>query len=123
MSVGFHWRYLVLAALIFGIEVSIALHVHDAIIRPFFGDALVIVLLYCCLRTFVAGRPVELGMGVFLIGCVVEVLQYYDYVKLLHLEHHPVLSVVLGRTFSWLDFLAYFVGYLMILAGERLARR
>ncbi|HIB66328.1 MAG TPA: DUF2809 domain-containing protein, partial [Phycisphaerales bacterium] len=41
--------YLVLTLLLLAVEVYIGLYVRDSFIRPFVGDMLVVVLLYCFL--------------------------------------------------------------------------
>ena len=101
------------------VEVGIALFVHDTIVRPFVGDVLVVVLIYGFLQA-VSPRPYpRMAAAVLLLACGVEVLQYFDYVKVLHLENKRVLSTALGRTFAWNDFLAYFTGYLLIRFFDR----
>jgi len=112
-------RYLFATLLLLATEIGIALFVHDTVIRPFVGDVLVVVLIYCFLRIFVRVP----AWAVLALACVIEVLQYFDFVAVLGLEHNRVLSVMLGRTFSWSDFLAYFVGFLVIVGAERLRSR
>lgn len=123
MTLAFSLQYLLLTALLFGCEVFIALFVRDKIIRPLVGDALVVVLIYCFLKIFLNSDYRKIAVGVFLFACAIEILQYFDYVRLLGLENNPVLSVALGRSFEWLDFAAYFAGFLLILFTERFARR
>jgi hypothetical protein len=53
-----------------------------------------------------------------LFACCIEILQFFDYVALLHLENNRALSVILGRTFEWIDFIAYFAGFLFIILIE-----
>ena len=47
------WGYLAASIIVFIIELIIALYVHDRIIRPYIGDMLVVVLVYCFVRVFV----------------------------------------------------------------------
>ena len=112
-------RYWVASLVLFAVELYLAVYVHDQLVRPFVGDVLVIVLIYSSLRIVWDARVHTMALGVLALGCGVEVLQYFDYVALLGLQNQRVLSVLLGRTFSWMDFLAYFVGYLLILLWER----
>ena len=107
-------RFLALTMLLLAIEVGIALFVHDTIVRPFVGDVLVVLLIYSFLRIFIRRQPRRVALGVLLLACAIEVLQYFDFVALLHLENNRVLSVMLGRTFAWDDFLAYLTGYGLI---------
>jgi len=123
MSFVINGKYLLLAVIVFFIEVFIALFIEDSLVRPFLGDALVVILIYCALRIFLSVNYWKAALGVFIFACVIEILQYFDYVKLLGLEHNRILSVAMGRTFEWLDFVAYFAGFLIILAVEKIIRK
>jgi hypothetical protein len=118
---SFNLKYLVLTIILFFIELAIALFVEDTIIRPFVGDVLVVMLIYCFLRIFLRFDYWKIALGVLLFAFVIEILQYFDYVKLLGLENNRILSVAMGRTFAWEDFLAYFVGFLLIIVGEKIS--
>ncbi len=120
MKIRFRFIYFALFLLILTVEVLIALFARDSIIRPFAGDVLVIVLIYYFLRIFLNYAPLKLALGVLIFAFVIEILQYFDYVKLLGLEKNRILSVMLGRTFERLDFAAYFAGFLLIIVGEKL---
>jgi len=48
----FRKTYFVAALLLFAAEVCIALFFHDRFIRPYFGDFLVVILIYCFLKSF-----------------------------------------------------------------------
>ena len=52
--------FLVIAFILFVIEVLIALYVRDSIIRPYVGDFLVVIMLYCFVRAFVKYHPGKL---------------------------------------------------------------
>lgn len=123
MRFYFSPKYLLAAIALFVIEICIALFIKDRLIRPFVGDVLVVVLIYCFVRIF-ADIPYRIAaFGVFLFACLIEILQYFDYVKILHLENNRVLSVMLGRTFEWSDFAAYFVGFLLVILIEKFYER
>ena len=123
MSFYFSLKYLVLATILFLIELAIALFVKDTVIRPFVGDVLVIGLIYCFLRIFLQFDYRKIALGVLLFAFLIEILQYFDYVKLLGLENNRILSVAMGRTFEWTDFLAYLTGFLLIILSERFYER
>jgi len=123
MKLGFNLKYPLLTVLLFLIELAIALFVKDALVRPFIGDALVVVLIYCFVRIFLNVDYRKAALGVLLFAFTIEILQYFDYVKLLGLEQNRILSVALGRTFEWLDFVAYFAGFLLIIIFEKLYKR
>ena len=119
MKFTFNRKDLLLAIILFFVEIGIALFVTDTLVRPFVGDVLVVVLIYCFARIFLNADYRWAALGVLIFACAIETLQYFDYVKLLGLEHNRILSVALGRTFEWLDFAAYFAGFLIILAVEK----
>ena len=48
----FDKKYFIYGLLLFGVETVIALYARDQIIRPYGGDFLVVILLYCILRCF-----------------------------------------------------------------------
>ncbi|HLM01293.1 MAG TPA: DUF2809 domain-containing protein [Pyrinomonadaceae bacterium] len=124
MRLSFNVKYLLPAAFLFALEICIALFVTDSIVRPFVGDALVVILIYCFLRIFFSAASYwKTASGVLAFACAIEILQYFDYVARLGLENNRVLSVALGRTFEWLDFAAYLAGFLFIILIENFYRR
>jgi len=103
-------RYALATVMVFAIEVAIALKVSDPVIRPFVGDALVVVLLYGAAQTLAPRAPRRVALEVMLFAFAIECLQAVDYAAWLGADRHRWLSVLLGRTFSWGDFLAYAAG-------------
>ena len=122
-ALRFHRGHAGIAALLFIVEVSIALFVDDAFVRPYLGDVLVIPLVYCAIATFVEARPTLLGAGVFAFACAVEVSQRHDLVSALGLEESRVARTVLGTAYSPLDLLAYAVGAALTVIVHRRAQR
>lgn len=118
MRFYFNYRYLFLTLALFVVEIGIALYVNDNLIRPFVGDVLVVILIYCFLRVFLKADCRKVALAVLMLAFTVEILQYFDYVKLLGLENNRILSVAMGRTFEWLDFAAYTFGFFLIILTE-----
>lgn len=116
----FNKIYLFLTITLFSTEVFIALFVNDRFVRPFVGDVLVVILIYCFLRIFLNFSYLKIAFGVLIFAFIIEILQYFDFVKLIGFENNRIISVALGRTFSWLDVLAYAVGFLLILFFEKI---
>jgi Protein of unknown function (DUF2809) len=110
--------YFILAVLLFVIEVLIALFVRDRFIRPYGGDVLVVMLVYCAVRSFFVLRPLPLAIGVLIFSFTVEFLQYLNIVDILGLRNSEVASTVIGTLFEWGDLLAYVVGIVIILIFE-----
>ena len=102
--------YFLIFCSLMAVEVCIALFVHDSFIRPYVGDMLVTLLLWCMARVAIPDRVRLLPLYVFLFAACVEIGQYFDVVALLGLEDNRLISIALGRTFSWLDLVCYAVG-------------
>ena len=113
--------YALMFITLFCVEVCIALFVHDDFVRPYIGDVLVTVLLYCLCRIAVPKGVPALPAYVFLFAALVEAAQYIDVVKLLGWEDNAILSTLIGRTFSWADILCYGVGCVAFWAAEKRA--
>lgn len=114
--------YGLLAAGLLGVEVLLAQRVHDRFIRPYAGDFLVPIFLYCLVQS-VGQRPVKPVLAtVLLFSYLVEIGQYFHLVAWLGLGHSRLVRIVLGSTFSGADILAYTLGALLVLTVEQ-ARR
>jgi Protein of unknown function (DUF2809) len=114
----FDRKYFYGTILLFLIEVFIGVFVHDGFIRPFVGDVLVVILIYCLLKSFWKIRPNIAMTGVFVFACVVEGLQYLNIVDKLGIRQHKLLVIILGSSFDWGDILAYAVGSGLVLWYE-----
>ncbi len=102
--------YVGAAAVLFIIEVMIALYIHDDFIRPYIGDMLVVILLYCFVRIVFPKGIRFLPLYIFLFAVVVECLQYFNWVKLLGLEHNTFFRILMGSVFDIKDICCYGIG-------------
>lgn len=109
-SIKIRLPYLVATVILIVTEILIALYVHDSFVRPYGGDILVVILIYCLLRVAIPTGVPLLPLYVFLFACGVEVLQYLDFVSLLGLDRYEVARIALGTSFSFVDILCYLVG-------------
>jgi hypothetical protein len=101
------------------LEVLIGRFAHDRFIRPYAGDFLITIFLYC-LGQCVGRQPAKTILaGALLVSYLVELAQYYHLAARLGLGHSRVARLVLGSAFSWGDMLAYTLGALLVLAVER----
>lgn len=92
-----------LAAL--GVEILIALFVHDNFIRPYVGDVLAVICVYFLLRIiFLKTR--YLSIPVTLFAFCVELIQITNLSELLP---RP-LDIIVGGTFDFIDLLCYLIG-------------
>jgi hypothetical protein len=99
--------------------VLIALYVHEQIIRPYVGDVLVVILLYCFVKSFLDLPVTVTAVAVLLFSYLIETLQYFNIVKLLGLEQLRLANTIIGNYFTWIDFLAYTLGFLIVLGVEK----
>jgi hypothetical protein len=115
---SFHKTYFLLALLLLFVELFIGLYMHDSIIRPYGGDFLVVILLYCFVKSFI-NFPVLLAAGwVLVFAYAVELSQYFHLVKLLGLQNSKAAKIILGTSFSFIDLLTYTMGILLVIAVE-----
>jgi len=111
---SFNKYYFVLAIAVLLIEIVIALFIRDRFIRPYLGDVLVVILVYCSIKTIINLRPFVAALISFLFACLVETGQYFNLVQILGLENNQLASIIIGNSFSWEDIVAYGAGALII---------
>jgi hypothetical protein len=117
----FSRKYFALTLLLFATEVFIGACLHDAVIRPFGGDFLVVILMYCFVKA-IMNIPVNTAAAwVLIIAYAVEVSQYFKLVAVLGLKRWPLANILLGNSFSWIDMLMYTLGILLVVTLEKLA--
>ena len=116
----FNRNYFVITILLLLLEIAIALYVHDNFIRPYFGDFLVVILLYCFLKSFVKVSVWVAAALVLLFSFAIESAQYLNLVEKLGLQHSKIAKVVLGNSFAWMDLLAYTLGILAVIIMEKI---
>lgn len=97
------------AIALFVIEVIIATKLNDyTFIRAYFGDFLVVILVYCAVKAFWNVEATRLAIGVFAFAVVVELAQLFHVADVLQLTGWA--RVVVGTSFSFHDVLMYAAG-------------
>jgi hypothetical protein len=123
MKLTFNRTYFALAILIFCIEVGIALYIHDDFIRPYMGDVLVVILMYCFIKSFLK-LPMAVAAGfVLCFAFAIEALQFLNVVALLGLQNSKLARTVLGTSFSWIDLLTYIIGIWIVIVVEKYTKK
>ncbi len=115
----FRRNYFFFFILLFVVEVLIALYVHDNFVRPYIGDVLVVILLYCFVKSFIKLPVMPVAVGVLIFSFIIEILQYCNIVDRLGLGHSRLARTVIGTSFAWEDIWAYTAGFIVILVAER----
>ena len=108
--IKFNKYYFLLALLLFAIELYIGLYMHDNFVRPYGGDFLVVILLFCLIKSFVDWPVIPTAAGVLVFAYLVEISQYFHLVTLLGLQHSKTARLLLGTSFSFTDLLCYTLG-------------
>lgn len=106
--------YAIAFVILFIIEVIIALFVHDAFIRPYIGDVLVVLVLYMAVRIIITDGCRLLPLYIFLFATVVECLQYFNLIQILGVENNAFLRVLIGSVFDLKDILCYGAGCILL---------
>jgi hypothetical protein len=119
---GFNRKYCALAVSLFIIEVLIALYMHDKFIRPYAGDFLVVILLYFMVRSVWQAPVLKVAIPVLIFSYIVETLQYFNFVKMIGLQHSKLANIVIGNHFAWEDIIAYTLGILLVIIVENITR-
>jgi uncharacterized protein DUF2809 len=115
----FHLKYFCGFLLLFITECMIATYVHDNFVRPYVGDMLVVILIYCFVKTFVKVPSRKAAIGVLLFSYVIEFAQYLHLVERLGLKKSRMANLILGNSFEWIDMIAYTVGILLVLFVDK----
>lgn len=114
----FNRFYFAIAILLFTIEILIAKFAHDQIIRPYGGDFLVVILIYCFVKSFLDTPYFKTALAVLLFSYAIEILQYFNIVNRLGLEHSKFARTVIGTSFEWIDLIAYTLGICLVIYLE-----
>ena len=111
----FNPKYFLLTILIFIVEVLIATILKDIFwLRAYFGDVLVVVLIYTFIQSFFEVDKTKTIIRVLIFSFVIEMLQYFHFAEILGFKDNRVAMIVLGNSFSWIDLLCYAIGCAMV---------
>jgi hypothetical protein len=119
----FHICYFLLSLTLLGLEIFIGAYMHDSIIRPYGGDFLVVILLYCLVRSFWDLPVLLTAVSVLIFSYLVETSQYFRLVDRLGFKRPSLARILLGSYFSWTDIVSYTLGILSVIGLETLIRR
>jgi hypothetical protein len=118
LMLRFHKTYFLLTVALFLVEVLIATFTHDRFVRPYVGDFLVVIFLYCFVQSFLKAPYIATALGVLLFSYLIEVTQYFHLIVRLGWQHSRLAHLILGSGFEWIDLLAYTLGIVLVLLLE-----
>ncbi len=118
----FNRKYFIIAVSIFIIEVVIALFIHDKIIRPYAGDFLVVILIYCSVKSFLNLPAFPTALAELLFSYAVEISQYFHVVNKLRLQNSKLARTIIGTSFEWTDLATYTAGITVLIFIEKYCR-
>lgn len=111
----FNLKYFILTILIFIVEVLIATIFKDFFwLRAYFGDVLVVVLIYTFIQSIFQLNKTKTIIGVLVFSFCVEFLQYFHFAEILGFGENKIAMIVLGNSFSWIDVLCYTIGAVLV---------
>ena len=100
------------------IEILIASFIKDDFIRPYLGDFLVVIMLYCFLMGISRFAIYKSLFIVLVFSFTIEFLQLIDIPKLFQYQPPKSIMIILGNSFSVWDLVAYLLGLISCLIIE-----
>lgn len=104
---------LFLTVLLFITEIIIGMYASGWI-RAYFGDVLVVILIYTMIRTVSPDKPkygIVLPLGILIFSFIVEFLQLWGIADRLHITN-KLMRIIIGTGFSTIDLICYAAGIL-----------
>lgn len=119
---SFYKRYFTISIIIFFIEIIISKYA-TGLIRHTFGDYLVVILLYCFIKSFINITVEKAVIITLIISFIIEFLQLSDLQNIYPEKYAKVFKIILGTSFSIGDLVAYTLGVITIYWVEKLMRK
>lgn len=119
MQFHFQKKYFAWAIVLFLVEVVIAAFVRDSFVRPYVGDFLVVIFIYCFLKTFWKAEVSVVALATLLFAYFVEISQYFKLIYVLGWQDSTAARLILGNSFQWGDLVAYTLGVGLVVVIEQ----
>jgi len=114
MTITFNKPFFVSSLVLLSVEICIAAFLTKGFIRHTFGDFLVVILMYCFVRSFIKAKPIYLAIAVLLFAFIIETLQLCNLLDFLNLRDNQLAVIILGSSFEISDLIAYALGVITI---------
>jgi hypothetical protein len=123
MKIGFNVKYFGAFIIFLALVIFIAAFVTNAFIRFHLGDVIIVILIYCFIKSFVRNEIKLLWLYIFIFATLVEIGQFFNLVDLLGLSENRLARIIIGTTFDIWDIVCYFVGCAAIWIFETILRK
>jgi len=114
MKFTFNKYYFLAFILLFAVEVAIATFLETGFIRHTVGDFIVVILMYCFIRSFIKSNIYAIAIVTLVIAYLIEFLQLTDFLVYLGLGRNKWANLIFGNSFSVQDLVAYTLGVLTV---------
>jgi len=114
----FNKAYGLLAAGLLLVEILIARFAHDGFVRPYAGDFLATIFLYCLLKSVWPASAWQVALAALLVSYAIEGAQLAHLLQWLGWQHSRMARLLLGSQFEWGDMLAYTLAAALVLLVE-----
>ncbi|WP_083265086.1 ribosomal maturation YjgA family protein [Urechidicola croceus] len=118
MNLTFNHKYFIRFISLFLFEILISTYFKSGFIRYVLGDFLVVILLYCFIKSFINLNYFYTALYVLAFSYFIEFLQYVNFINYINLSSNKMANLILGNTFSLEDLIAYTIGIVTVLVIE-----
>lgn len=115
----FNIQYFVLFLLLFITELYIVFYVKNEFIRYVFGDYLIVILMYCFIKSLFSIKPIYAAIITLITAFTIEFFQLIDILSILNIQKNTFTKLVFGTTFKIGDLIAYTLGVSTVLVIEK----
>lgn len=111
--------YIITFLLLLVTELAIALYINDSFVRPYLGDLLATIVVYCGFMSITNIRVRTVILISLLFSYLIESLQWFQIVEQLGLMENQTARIMIGTSFSWMDVFMYSLGAAVIYLIEK----
>jgi len=119
MKIEFNKTYFAFTIFLFILELCIIS--TKGFIRHTFGDFLVVIFLYCFLKSAVSIPYLKAALFILFFSFTIELIQLTNFLTYCNLDNSTIAKTVFGNTFSFQDLLAYSlgIGFVILIEHKR----
>ena len=123
MKINLNLKYLLATLTLLLLIIYIAIYIPGGFIRDHFGDIIIVIFIYCFIKSFITTESKWLIPGIFIFATLVEIGQYFNMVYHLGLYDISIARIAIGTTFDIWDIVMYFIGCLLLYLYEIIIRK